>query len=229
MFELHYLGSVEYSFGLNFSRPAAPMIGQMFIFIQLGQEGFRAVMEADLKNARLLSRALEYSGLFTVVSECHHPATKKVEHTTEASKYKPSLPVVSFHWTDELRREYPRMEQAKLQTLLRSKGWIVPNYELPPRLETVQILRVVVRESVTENMVDTLVKDIIGFTRVLIEDQRKIQKAIDKIVTSGDESAHTKLEHRRERHRRIHRRNEESLRTAPHGHGRRGKGFSSQC
>ena len=46
VFELHYLGSVEYSFGLNFSRPAAPMLGQMFNFISLGREGFTASMEA---------------------------------------------------------------------------------------------------------------------------------------------------------------------------------------
>lgn len=31
--QLHYLGSTEYSFNLNFSRPAAPMIGQYFNFV----------------------------------------------------------------------------------------------------------------------------------------------------------------------------------------------------
>lgn len=29
VFELHYLGSVEYSFSLNFSRPAAPVLAQV--------------------------------------------------------------------------------------------------------------------------------------------------------------------------------------------------------
>lgn len=29
-FELHYLGSTEYSFTLNFSRPAHPIVGQYF-------------------------------------------------------------------------------------------------------------------------------------------------------------------------------------------------------
>ncbi|OJA16496.1 hypothetical protein AZE42_14079, partial [Rhizopogon vesiculosus] len=33
IFELHYLGSVEYSFSLNFSRPAAPIIAQYFNFV----------------------------------------------------------------------------------------------------------------------------------------------------------------------------------------------------
>jgi len=41
IFELHYLGSVEYSFSLNFSRPAAPIIASYFNFVHLGFEGYR--------------------------------------------------------------------------------------------------------------------------------------------------------------------------------------------
>jgi glutamate decarboxylase len=71
IFELHYLGSVEYSFSLNFSRPAAPVIAQYFNFLHLGFEGYRSVALSDLKNARLLSRALEASGYYTVLSDIH--------------------------------------------------------------------------------------------------------------------------------------------------------------
>jgi glutamate decarboxylase len=71
IFELHYLGSVEYSFSLNFSRPAAPIIAQYFNLIHLGFEGYRAVALDDLRNARLLSRALEKSEYYTVLSDVH--------------------------------------------------------------------------------------------------------------------------------------------------------------
>ena len=71
IFELHYLGSVEYSFSLNFSRPAAPIIGQYFSFINLGHEGYRKIGLADMKNARMLSRALEKTGYYTVISDIH--------------------------------------------------------------------------------------------------------------------------------------------------------------
>ena len=54
------------------------------------------------------------------------------------------------------------MQQKWVQTLLRAKGWIVPNYELAPDLEDVQILRVVVRESVSAVMIDRLVADIVS-------------------------------------------------------------------
>lgn len=74
IFELHYLGSTEYSFSLNFSRPAHPVIAQYFNFVHLGFEGYRNVALQDLKNARLLSRALEKSGSFTVLSDIHRPS-----------------------------------------------------------------------------------------------------------------------------------------------------------
>jgi glutamate decarboxylase len=35
IFELHYLGEVDYSYNLNFSRPAHPILGQMFNCKQL--------------------------------------------------------------------------------------------------------------------------------------------------------------------------------------------------
>lgn len=59
----------------------------------------------------------------------------------------PGLPVVSFRLTDQFKEQYPKIEQAAVSTLLRVKGWILPNYPLPPTEEKTEILRVVVRES----------------------------------------------------------------------------------
>ncbi|KAF9466420.1 glutamate decarboxylase [Collybia nuda] len=176
IFELHYLGSVEYSFSLNFSRPAAPIIAQYFNFIHLGFEGYRSVALSDMKNARLLSRALENSGYYAVLSDIH----RKIETTVGSVKgargyvnqknlqrYIPGLPVVAFRFSDDFQEKHPDLQQKWIQTLLRAKGWIVPNYELAPGLEKVEILRVVVRESMTEVLIDQLVADIIEVTENL--------------------------------------------------------------
>jgi glutamate decarboxylase len=64
--------------------------------------------------------------------------------------YQPGLPVVAFCFSDDFQAKYPDIQQKWIQTLLRAKGWIVPNYELAPDLEKVEILRVVVRENMTE-------------------------------------------------------------------------------
>ena len=90
---LDYLGSTEYTFTLlacfsfhrfhgyvlimilfscfnrNFSKPAAPVFAQMFNFLNLGFEGYKKIAYKDLRNARLLSRALENT-YFTVGINC---------------------------------------------------------------------------------------------------------------------------------------------------------------
>jgi glutamate decarboxylase len=66
--------------------------------------------------------------------------------------YEEGLPVVSFRFSDSFQESYPEIQQKWIQILLRTKGWIVPNYELAPDLEKVEILRVVIRENVTESV-----------------------------------------------------------------------------
>ncbi|KAF5331067.1 hypothetical protein D9619_005931 [Psilocybe cf. subviscida] len=172
IFELHYLGSVEYSFSLNFSRPAAPIIAQYFNFLHLGFEGYRSVGLADMKNARLLSRALERTGYFTVLSDIHRAVGAQKQESidsTDIEEYEPGLPVVAFRFTDAFKEKHPDIQQKWIQTLLRSKGWIVPNYELPPSLEQIEILRVVVRENMAETLIDQLMADLVEIVQQLID------------------------------------------------------------
>ncbi|EIW55667.1 glutamate decarboxylase [Trametes versicolor FP-101664 SS1] len=202
IFELHYLGSVEYSFSLNFSRPAHPVIAQYFNFVHLGRAGYRAVALQDMQNARLLSRALEGSGMFTVLSDIHRPADKlaaTIKATVgfdeeDIDNYVPGLPVVAFKFSDEFRTKYPDVQQKWVQVLLRAKGWIVPNYELPPDLQATEILRVVVRENTTATMVDRLVADLIE----VMEGLAKADSPMHALAVLGGrksvESHHGRLE-----------------------------------
>ena len=43
---------------------------------------------------------------------------------------------------------------------LRERGWIVPAYTLAPNAEHISVMRVVVREGVSQDMADLLVEDI---------------------------------------------------------------------
>jgi len=173
IFEMHYLGSIEYSFSLNFSRPAAPIIAQYFNFLHLGFEGYRAIGLDDMKNARMLSRALEKSGYYTVLSDVHRKASTVLAKflDSDVEVYEPGLPVVAFRFSDQFKQKNPDIQQKWIQTLLRSKGWIVPNYELPPALEKVEILRVVIRENITEVLIDQLIDDIIEVTEQLAKSE----------------------------------------------------------
>ncbi|KAF4811906.1 Glutamate decarboxylase [Colletotrichum siamense] len=190
VFELHYLGGTEKSFTLNFSRPGAQVIVQYYNLIHLGFEGYRCIMENCLSNSRLLADSLEATGWYTVVSDIHRPAPGKatkgavksavnqasaavgggeIAPEETSADYVAGLPVVSFRLTDEFQKDYPRIKQETISLMLRARGWIIPNYPLPPNEEKIEILRVVVRESMTFDLLERLLTDISAVTETLME------------------------------------------------------------
>lgn len=92
--------------------------------------------------------------------------------------YNPSLPVVSFKFTDDFKRRYPHVRQSAVSTLIRTKGWIVPNYSLPPNEEHIEILRIVVRESLSVDMVDRLIEDIMEAVDKLCKLENMVDEAV---------------------------------------------------
>jgi glutamate decarboxylase len=189
IFELHYLGSVEYSYTLNFSKPAAPVIAQMFNFLNLGFEGYKQIAYKDLRNARMLSRALE-STYFTVLSNVHKPIKKNFsllssEHSDDPTNYEAGLPVVAFRLSDKYKQEHPQVKQMWIQMLLKTKGWIVPNYAAPKGAENVEILRVVVRETLSEDLIERLIIDILEIAHSLTKDGAALMAAVNVVNGSG--------------------------------------------
>ncbi|KAJ7900543.1 pyridoxal phosphate-dependent transferase [Mycena olivaceomarginata] len=123
IFELHYLGSVEYSF---FRKPCVGCTTSQFGFVSLssllnlirpGFDGYCHITIKDLLNAHMFSRALD-APYFIVFSK--HPQADDPE------LYERALPVISFRLSSS-RREYPHVQQAWIQSMLRTKGWILPN------------------------------------------------------------------------------------------------------
>lgn len=136
-------------------------------------------MENCLANARLLSKTLEATGWYTCVSDIHR---KKGEHAFKGVKeavfgkenetsadYNAGLPVVAFRFSDEFKKEFPLIKQDAVSNLLRAKQYIIPNYPLPPNEEATEILRIVVRESMSFDLLDKLICDICAITSRLME------------------------------------------------------------
>ena len=97
-------------------------------------------MSQCVQNAKLLADALDALGVFTIISK--HDA--------------PALPLVAFRITDD---QALGADATVLVHELRGKGWIVPAYTLPANAADVMIMRVVVRETFTREMVNMLVED----------------------------------------------------------------------
>ena len=161
-----------------------------------------------MHNARLLSKSLEATGWYVCVSDIHRKkgeySFKGIqetvfgkEHETSAD-YNAGLPVVAFRLSDQFKKDYPHIKQEAVSKLLRVKQYIIPNYPLPPNEEKTEILRVVVRESMSLDLLDRLISDIVSVTEGLMNadafDLSALQGAASSIekkeMSVGKDAAH---------------------------------------
>ncbi len=168
-------------------------------------------MENALANARLLSKSLEATGWYICISDIHRKkgvfrfsnvqeAVFGKEDETSAD-YNAGLPVVAFRFSDDFRKQYAHIKQEAVSKLLRTKQYIIPNYALPPNEEKTEILRVVVRESMSMDLLDRLISDIISVTQDLMEadafDLTALQGAATSIEKShGSQGVDAKTRHK---------------------------------
>ena len=136
LFHDNYLGDDQITFDLNFSKASSQVIGQYYNFLRLGRDGYRRIMDGLLDTAHHLADLVEDGGRFDLVSS------------------RDALPVVTIKLKDESRYTCHDLSER-----LRMRGWIVPAYTLPPKLDDVSVLRVVVREGFSRDMADNFVAD----------------------------------------------------------------------
>lgn len=145
-FYVNYLGDEMPTYTLNFSEGSSMIIAQYFNIIHLGREGYRQIVNKMMGNASYLAKRLRESGEFEVFNDAKH------------------IPVVTFR--------FPKQENFTLFDLsyrVRERGWIVPAYSLPKNAEHVTIMRVVVRENFTRDLVDIFVNDLLNAKKALRE------------------------------------------------------------
>jgi glutamate decarboxylase len=147
IFHINYLGGDMPNYSLNFSRPSSSVILQYFAFLRLGHDGYREVISSVLSNAQALAQKLAHFDGLQVIND--------------ASRY----PIVIVRANDP-----EKLDLTLLSPLLRARGWIVPAYTLPPNAEHITVLRMVIKENFSRDMVDMLAHDIHATMRTLHSD-----------------------------------------------------------
>jgi glutamate decarboxylase len=137
VFHINYLGGDMPNYSLNFSRPSSSVILQYFAFLRLGRAGYEQIVNTVLENARALAGKLG--------------AIDGLELLTDGSAF----PIVALRASDP-----EASDLTHLSHLLRERGWIVPAYTLPPNAEHITVLRMVIKENFSRDMVDMLAHDI---------------------------------------------------------------------
>jgi glutamate decarboxylase len=139
VFYENYLGKTDATFTLNFSTGSAMVLAQYYNFVRLGREGYTIVMEMMRQNARALAEHLTASGDFELIGRDEE-----------------QLPLVAFRLAEP--RSYDEFDIA--WQLSAERGWMVPAYTLPPNAQHVTLMRALVKETLSREMVDTLARDI---------------------------------------------------------------------
>ena len=140
-FSVNYLGASVSQVGLNFSRPAAQILAQYYNFIHLGFEGYKEIHSNSMDIARY----------------CH----SEIGKMDCFENYSPIIENPLFIWS--LKPEYEKKANwtlYDLQDKLMQSGWMVPAYTMPKNIENIVVMRIVVRQGMSRDMADMLLKDI---------------------------------------------------------------------
>ena len=140
-FSVNYLGASITQVGLNFSRPAAQILAQYYNFIHLGFQGYKEIHENSMDIAKY----------------CHDEIGKMPYF----ENYSEELENPLFIWY--MNPAYDRAAKwtlFDLQDKLMQSGWMVPAYTMPKNIEDMVVMRVVVRQGMSRDMADMLIKDI---------------------------------------------------------------------
>ena len=140
-FSVNYLGANITQVGLNFSRPAAQILGQYYNFIRLGFEGYKEIQQNSMDVAKYCHQQIG-------TMKCFKNYSKEVVNPL-------------FIWM--MDPEYDKKAKWTLFDLpakLQQSGWMVPAYTMPKNIENVVVMRIVVRQGMSRDMADMLMGDI---------------------------------------------------------------------
>jgi glutamate decarboxylase len=138
IFDVSYLGGSMPTFALNFSRPAAQVLLQFYLFLRLGREGYREVQQTSQDVAMRLSGGIAAMGPFELWNDGS------------------DIPV--FAW--RLKKGHsPNWDLYHLSDRLKMQGWLVPAYPMPDALAEITVQRIVVRNGLSMDLADRFLTD----------------------------------------------------------------------
>lgn len=140
-FTVDYLGAEVTQVGLNYSRPAAQILGQYYNFIRLGFEGYKNIQYNSMQVAKYL-----------------HSELAKMP---EFRPYAPEVvnPIVTWLMKDEVQKD-AKWTLYDLQDKLAQHGWMVPAYAMPVDIQNMVVMRVLCKQGFSRDMCDQLLNDI---------------------------------------------------------------------
>jgi glutamate decarboxylase len=141
IFNVNYLGGHMPTFALNFSRPAGQIIAQYYLFLRLGRDGYERIQRNGYDTAQHIGREVCKLGPFELFFD---------------GSSKTGLPAISWVIKEGANPGYSLFD---LSDRLRVRGWQVAAYTMPPNIQDIVVMRVLVRHGFSRDMADMLLED----------------------------------------------------------------------
>ena len=155
VYNIAYLGGSFDDYTVNFSRGSAMVVMQYYNFLNFGRAGYRAIMDNCVANTawfvenlgkdELLGRYLKNISNLPIDSE-------------RGEIY---LPIIALSFQDGAHRAGWTLTD--LSDKLAESGWVVPAYHIPVHspddTDGIEVLRIVVQQSVTRDKLNTLLRN----------------------------------------------------------------------
>ncbi|KAI3796908.1 hypothetical protein L1987_39595 [Smallanthus sonchifolius] len=168
VFHIKYLGSDQPTITLNFSKGSSQITAQYYQFIRLGFEGYKNVMKNCNENAMVLKEGLEKTGRFNRIS-------KDI-----------GVPLLAFSLKDSSRYTVFDISES-----LRRFGWVIPAYTMPPDVQHISVLRVVIREDFSHSFADRLEADIVRVVNEMEAAAKHTDNTRNTNTHDGEASEHS--------------------------------------
>ena len=146
VFKVSYLGGEMPTFALNFSRPAAQVLLQYYLFLRLGRDGYTQVQQASQDVAKYLAAGIAELGPFELWNDGG------------------DIPVFAWKLKDSASKDWTLYH---LSDRLRTEGWLVPAYPMPADLAEITVQRIVVRNGFSMDLADKFLTDMAKQTTYL--------------------------------------------------------------
>jgi glutamate decarboxylase len=139
IFWVNYLGGNMPTFALNFSRPGGQIVAQYYNFLRLGKEGYRKVQMACYETAQYLADEIGKMGPFEIIYDGRG-----------------GIPALAWKLKEGVDHGFTLFD---LADRLRTRGWLVPAYTLPPNREDLAIQRILVKHGMSRDLASLLLDD----------------------------------------------------------------------
>ncbi len=138
IFWVSYLGGEEATMAINFSRSASQIVGQYYVFMRNGFNGFREIHQRTMDVAHYLADEIEKMGLFCMYERASQ------------------IPIICWSLKSDAGRAWTLYD---LDDRLRMHGWQIPAYPLPANMQDVTVQRIVARADLSMALADKFLRD----------------------------------------------------------------------